>query len=278
MHAGAYRATQQYGVQLYWNGATENGDVERQIEILEQKSTQHVLGVVLVPAHASALISAVAQAQRLNVPVVLAGTRLAASAGINVAAVVNDEAKSGTLAADLIARAVPSGEVAIVGVDPSNSSNRDRVQAFETAIARSPNLRIVAKLFSGQDSSTGPESDPALLLARHPGVRAIFAPSVAGTHIAYGLVRDRHDGQRIRLVVCEQDADQFEPLRRGEIDAVIAIDVFQIGYRAAHQLLAHVEQGAPLHDEVVEPILVTSSNVRDPSVQRSLRPYTGYDK
>ena len=278
MHAGAYRATQQRCVRLYWNGATENGDVERQIEILERKSRQHVLGVVLVPAHASALISAVAQTQQSNVPVVLAGTQLAASTGMNVAAVVNDEIKTGELAAELIANMVHSGEVAIVGVDPSNSSHRDRAEAFERALARLPQLHIVEKLPALPNAFTGPESDPALLLARHPGVRAIFAPSLEATRIAYGMLHGRHDSERIRLVICEQDAEQFEPLRRGEIDAIIAIDVYQIGYRATQQMLAHVQDGAPLHNEVIEPILVTSDNVRDPAVQRQLRPYTGYDK
>ncbi|WP_419806481.1 substrate-binding domain-containing protein [Terriglobus sp.] len=278
MHAGAYRAAQQHGVRLYWNGATETGDVERQIQILEQKSAQHVLGIVLVPAHASALISAVAQAQRARVPVVLAETRLAASSGLNVAAVVNDEKATGELAAKLIAQQISSGDIAVVGVDASNSGNRDRVEAFEQAIARVPQLHIVEKFYTGQNAFTGPESDPALLLTRHPGIRAIFAPSLEGTHIAYGLLHGRQGGERVRLVICEQDADQFEPLRRGEIDAVIAINVFQIGYHAAQQLLAHAEDGAPLHDEVIQPILVTSSNVLDPAVQKLLRPYAGYDK
>lgn len=278
MHAGAYRAAQQDHVRLYWNGATESGDVDRQIEILENKSAQHVSGIVLVPAHASALISAVAQAQRLRVPVVLAGTRLAASAGMNVSAVVNDDEKTGALAAELIAQKIPSGEVAIVGADPSNSGNRDRVNAFEKTIARSAQLHVVEKVFSGRSAYTGPESDPAMLLVRHPAIRAIFAPSLDGTHTAYGLLHGEHTQGRIRLVICEQDADQFEPLRRGEIDAILAIDIFQIGYRAARQLLDHVESGAPLHDEVVEPIVVTRENIQDPAVQRSLRPYAGYDK
>ena len=279
MHAGAYRATQQHGVRLYWNGATESGDVERQIGILERKSAQHPLGIVLVPAHASALISAVAQAERARVPVILAGTRLAASSGLNVAAVVNDETRTGELAAKLIAEDIPAGgDIAIVGVDPSNSSNRERVEAFERAIARLPQLHIVEKFYTGQNAFTGPESDPALLLTRHPGIRAVFAPSLQGTHVAYGLTHGRPGGERIRLVICEQDADQFEPLRRGEIDAVIAIDVFQIGYHAAQQLLNHIDAGAPLHDEVLEPVLITPGNVLDPTVQKVLRPYAGYDK
>ncbi len=278
MHAGAYRATQQHGVRLYWNGPTEDGDVERQIEILEHEAEQRVLGVVLAPTHASALISAVAEARRANIPVVLAGTRLASSAGMDLPAVLNDETKTGELAAKALAAQVPAGEVAIVGVDPSNSSNRERVHAFEQAIGRWPSMRVVEKFYTGPNASTGAEGDPVLLLTRHPGLRAIFSPSLAGTRVAYSMLHSRGGGERLRLVVCEQDAELFEPLRHGEIDAVIAIDVFQIGYRAANQLLQHLATGAPTHDEVVEPILITWDNVRDPAVQHRLRPYSGYDK
>lgn len=277
MHAGAYRATQANNVHLYWNGATENGDVERQIEIFEHKTSQQVMGIVLVPTHASALISAVADAQRLRVPVILAGAHLASSAGPGVVAVVNDEVRTGELAAQTMAKLVPVGEIAIVGADPSNSGNWERVKAFEKAMERVPSVQIVEKFYTGTNTFAGADGDPAALLTRHPNLQGIFAPSLDGTRTAYGMLRG-NTGPRVHLVACEQEADQYEPLRRGEIDAVIAIDTYQIGYRATHQLLEHVTSGALLKEEVVEPILVTWNNVRDPALQRRLRPYAGYDK
>ena len=277
MHAGAYKAAREEGVRLYWNGATQEGDVERQIEIVERKVRQCVAGIVLVPAHASQLISAIAEARDANVPVALAATRLAEPLPSQVPTVMNNEEKTGELAADYIARLVPSGEVAIVGVSPSNSSTLERVRAFENAMRRYPDRTIVERSYTGPNSFFGGEFDPALLLNRHPDLRAIFSPTLEGTRVAYALLRQNKGAGRIHLVVCEQDAEEFEPLRRGEIDAIVAIDVFQIGYRATRLLLHPHDPTTAVH-QVVDPILVTWSNVQTPAIQHALRPYAGFDR
>ena len=280
MHAGVYRACLQAHFTLYWNGPTHEGDAERQVELLERQLQLHVAGVVLAPNQASALIPAVAAAEQAGVPVMLAGDQLAMPLGPGVGSVTSDDRRAGELAAGIVAGLLHGrGEVAIAGVDPASSANLARVESFEaTMSAHYPGVRVVGKCYQLPGPMGDSNFDLPRMLLQHPGIRAIFSPALAGTRSAYGTLQEAGALGRVPLVVCDQDAEEFAPLYRGEIAAVIAQNVFAIGYEATRTLIDHITTGATLRSSVVEPLVLTRENVNQPATQHLLRPYTGYDR
>ena len=280
MHAGVYRACAEAHLSLYWNGPTHEGDAERQVALLERQLRLHVAGVVLAPNQASALIPAVAEAQREGIPVMLAGDQLAMPLGRGVGSVASDDRRAGELAAGVVAGLLHGhGEAVIAGVDPASSANLARVRSFEmTMAARYPGIQIVGKGYQLPRPMGDSNLDLPHMLRRYPGVQAIFSPALAGTRSAYGTLQEAGALGRVQLVVCDQDAEEFEPLRRGEIAAVVAENVYAIGYQAARALIEHRITGAALPSSVVEPLLLTRENVMQPAIQHLLRPYSGYDR
>ena len=280
VHAGVYKACAQAHLPLYWNGPTHEGDVERQVALLERQLRLHVAGVVLAPDHASALIPAVAEAQREGIPVMLTGGDLAMRLGPGVGSVNSDDRRAGELAAGVVAALLRGhGEVAIAGVDPASSANLERVRSFElTMAARYPGVRIVGKCYQLPEPMGDSNLDLPHILLQHPEVRAVFSPALAGTRSAYGALKEAGALGRVQLIVCDQDAEEFEPLRRREITAIVAQNVYAMGYQAARALIEYKTTGAPLPSSVVEPLLLTRENVLQPAIQHLLRPYSGYDR
>src|SRR6266403_441848 len=68
VHAGAQKAGEELGYQIYWNGPERETDRERQIQIIEDFIVQKVDGIVLAPLDRKALIPSVTKLAGLKIP------------------------------------------------------------------------------------------------------------------------------------------------------------------------------------------------------------------
>src|SRR5215471_7280550 len=68
VHAGAQKAGQELGFQIYWNGPERETDRERQIQIVEDFIVQKVDGIVLAPLDRKALVPSVEKLWNLKMP------------------------------------------------------------------------------------------------------------------------------------------------------------------------------------------------------------------
>src|SRR5437764_13849565 len=68
VHAGANKAGEEFGYQIYWNGPERETDRERQIQIIEDFIVQKVDGIVLAPLDRKALIPSVEKLANLKIP------------------------------------------------------------------------------------------------------------------------------------------------------------------------------------------------------------------
>jgi ribose transport system substrate-binding protein len=278
MHRGLMQAVSEHGYRRYWNGPTQEHDIDRQIDIVEKHLTPTPQGLVLAPANASSLITTVAEAQQKHIPVVLMESELAIPMGHNVVVVESNNAHAGQMGADFIANATHGhAAIAIVGIDPSSTSNLTRTTAFEQQVQeRYPTMRIVEKHFSDLTIESS-ELQFEHTLANHPEINAIFSVSLNSTRASAAVLMRRHLKDKILLVGCNQDRDIEDLVRQHEVDALIAQDVFKIGYLSA---LAIVDMNAgrsvPAHTEV-EPHLFNAANIDSTEAQHVLVTYSGWD-
>src|ERR1043166_2357837 len=68
VHAGANKAGEEFGYQIFWNGPERETDRERQIQIIEDFIVQKVDGIVLAPLDRKALIPSVEKLASLKIP------------------------------------------------------------------------------------------------------------------------------------------------------------------------------------------------------------------
>ncbi len=270
VHTGALVAAHQNGFGVYWNAATREDDVDRQIALVQGAKDRHCMGVVLAPDHSAALLTPVRNLVRSGTPVVVIESRLSLQPGPNLTYIVSDHAKAGRLAAQFLETTAPKAHIVMLGLNPDISGNMQTARGFEQELAaKMPLARIVAKRFS-RFNRQETEGQVESLMNGSPEIDVIFALSPPALLGALDAVRRRRSTHRIRLIGCDQDMDLIAPLASGEVDALILQDTYRQGLLAVSALAEHYRSGHLPAAVVTDVRLVTRNELRDPSVHRAL--------
>ena len=270
VHSGALDAAQANHLRVHWNAATREDDVDRQIALVQQVSKRDCAGIVLAPDHAAALLTAVRALANSGVPVVVIESRLPLDPGPNLTYIVSDHARAGHEAARYVAQIAPAAHVAVLGLNPDIAGNMERARSFAEGLATSaPLARISEKEFSRFNRQEA-EGQMEKIIDNDPSVDVVFALSSQALFGALDAVQRRKPAHRIHLIGCDQDMDLMEPLRSGEIDALILQDTYRQGYLAVQALAEHRRSGHWPAQVVTKVRLITRNDLDDPQVQRSL--------
>ena len=266
-HVGILRAAAQEQVRIYWNAPDREGDVQRQISLVEQVEKAHYAGLILAPEQELALTLPVEHVVASGMPVVIVHAPLALPPGGHLVYVVNDEKKTGELAAQIIGQALHgAGRVAIMGVQPLYPSMMQRMRAFEQALASEyPGITIDARIPDTPDDFASEENASTLMRSTEK-VDAIFALDDTAGLGAERAIRGFAPGERPVVVACGQDPSLLDGVRDGSIQAVLAEDSLTMGYEATLEIM-RMRSSLPVPGMlVVQPILLTRSSLRDPAV------------
>ncbi len=146
-------------------------DLGKQTAQIEDFITRKVDAIIVSPVDSRGIGSAIKKANDANIPVFTAD--IAAQEGDVVCHVASDNVAGGRLAGEYLAKILDgNGNIVIIG-QPTVTSVLDRVQGFKDAIAKFPNMKIVADV-NGEgvrDKALQVTSD---ILQAHPDLNGIF--------------------------------------------------------------------------------------------------------
>ena len=172
MEAGMQAEAKSYGYKLIVVDA--NRDNAKQQSQVEDFISNHVDAIVLTPYDSTAIGSAIAEANKANIPVFTADIASASKQGKVIAHVASDNMQGGQQAGKLMCQAVgKSGTVAIVD-EPEVTSVQDRVKGFRAALkANCPAVTIVADVDAGgqRDKANQDMSD---ILQSNKNIKGVF--------------------------------------------------------------------------------------------------------
>jgi ribose transport system substrate-binding protein len=255
-HNAADLAAQSNGAEIYWNGATREDDVERQIALIEKVVAEHYDGLILAPDQALALIAPVRRALDSGMKVVVVSSALPIEPQKNLHFILNDDAETGRLAAERIGRVLGGkGTVAILGVDTKLTSIVRKVEAFKKVLREKyPAVEVVA-VHPGAFNHSQAQQIALDTLNEHPSLGAIFAMTTSATQGAFEALNSRHN-VAVKLVGCEQDLDLEDAVRTGQIDALLIENTFVMGYDGV-RWLANPNEKKQSEPVELRPLLLT---------------------
>jgi ribose transport system substrate-binding protein len=272
--AGVSQAARQWRCRIYWNAPTHEDDVEGQINLLETIRLGRYAGLILAPDHALALLTTIRRTLSAGKPVVIISSRLALPPGGNLSYIITDQEEMGKLAAARIGQALHGlGTVAVIGIDPGIAGITSRLRAFETSLgADYPRIRVVSR---GPGAFNAAEAQESLIAALSSNSRlsAVFALTAVSTRAAYFTLKSSGKRLQTTLVGCEQDTDMINRVRAGEINAILAEDTYQMGYRAVWQIYARLARRPVPAVTVLPPVLITRENASSARVARLIDKY-----
>lgn len=186
VHAGAVKAGQELGVEIFWKGPQKEDDRAQQITVVEDFISRRVDGIVLAPLDDRALMRPVDEAMREGIPVVIMDSNLQGDNYISF--VATDNYQGGVLAARRLAEVLGGkGKIFLIRYLEGSASTTFREQGFLETITRDyPGIEFLVK---DQFAGTTTESAYQLtenLLSRYPQVEGIFAPNESST---FGALR-----------------------------------------------------------------------------------------
>jgi len=172
MEAGMRSEAAKYGYALTVVDANRDNSVQQ--SQVEDFITKKVDAIVLTPYDSTAIGSAIAEANRANIPVFTADIASVSKQGHVVAHIASDNVQGGMQAGDLICQAVgKSGTVAIID-EPEVTSVQDRVKGFREALtARCPGVTVVADVDAGGQRDKA-ASDMGDILQSHKHLSGVF--------------------------------------------------------------------------------------------------------
>jgi ribose transport system substrate-binding protein len=276
VHEGAMCAVRQLpGVQVTWNGVTDETDVVGQLELLNNYIAEGVNGLVYAATDATAMSEVSSDAANAGVKVVSidSGTTPQPS---DVPLIATNNIAGAKLAAEELAKAIGpgGGKVAIIGFHAGTETNDQRVQGFEEQLKKYPKLHLIGIQYSQNDYNTA-LTVTANILTANPDLKGLFAANESSDVGAVEAVRIAHMVGKVKIVGWDTSPDEVDGVKQGVVAGLISQDPFRMGYdgvRAAVEMLRH--QRRP-QNENTGAVFVTRSNLTNPVVRQFVTPRCG---
>jgi len=271
IHAGAVSASRDYGVDILWNGPSDETDIARQIQIVESMVARRVDGLAVAPAERKALVQPVEAAVQRGIPVTIYDSGLDTTGYLSFVATNNYEA--GEMAARKLGTLLNGkGEVIAINHMPGSASSMDRERAFAATIGKEfPDIRIVGSKYGMSDRAKVLAAAENLLTS-HPHVDGVFASAESSSVGAALALKARKLAGKVRFVAFDSSPDLVQDLQDGTIDALIAQDPFKIGYKAVQLLAEKLRGNEPPKKVDLSAIVITRPDLNKPELKAILFP------
>jgi ribose transport system substrate-binding protein len=276
VHAGATcAASQMRGVDVTWNGVTDETDVVGQLNLLNNYIAQGVNGLVYAATDATAMSEVSTGAAKAGIKVVSIDSGTTPQPK-NVPLIETNNIAGAKMAADRLARAIGpgGGKVAIIAFHAGTQTNDQRVQGFESELKKYKKLKLVGTQYSQNDYNTA-LTVTANVLTANPDLKGLFAANEASDVGAVEAVRIAHRVGKVKIIGWDTSPDEVDGVRQGIVSGLVSQDPFRMGYdgvRAAVALLRH--QHAPGNEDTGA-VMVTRSDLDNPTVRQFVNPRCG---
>ena len=241
---GAEAAAAEAGVEMIWNGPSDETDHNRQIQVVDSLVAQRVDGIALSATDERALVAPVERAAKAGIPISVFDSGVLFDGYVTFVATGNREA--GVAAARRLAALVGGqGQVAMVMHKPGGLSTVLREQGFlETMKQEFPAITVAAGQYGMADFAKSLAAAENILTA-HPDLAGIFATSEASSLGSIQALRSRGRNGKVKLITFDNSDSHLAALKDGTIDVMMVQDSFQIGYHAVRSLVLKLNGETP---------------------------------
>jgi ribose transport system substrate-binding protein len=262
MQRGAEAAAAATGVQLVVQAAEREIDVEKQVQIIENLLQTGIRALIVTPSGSREIATAIAKANRANVPVIVVDTRVdpkaAADNDLKLASFIgSDNYEGGRLAGEHLAKVTDGkARVAVLEGIPGHETGDSRLRGFRDALATHPGMTIVASQPANWERDQGFTVFQNMLQA-HPETDALFACSDLMALGALEAIAAAGGSGRIRVVGFDALDDARKAIEAGRMEASVAQSPREMG-RLAVESAAKLLRGERIPaDQKVAIALVT---------------------
>jgi ribose transport system substrate-binding protein len=237
LEAGLRAASAERGYQLIVQAG--EFDVAKQKDQIEDFLVRKVAAIIVCPCDSKSIGTSIEAANRAGVPVFTADIAVLAPGVKVVCHVASDNEAGGRLAAQAVSQAIGErGKVAIID-HPEVESVIQRVRGFEEEMAKTPSLRIVAKL-SGRGMKDVAFRTAEDILQAHPDLDVIFGINDDTALGALAAVEKAGKAGRVRIIGFDAVPEARAAIGEGKIYADVIQQPQTIGRKTIEAIAAYM--------------------------------------
>ena len=260
VHKGAVKAAQEDGYQSTWNGPELETDREKQIQCVEDAIIKKSSAIVLGPNDFKALARSVEKIREQHIPCVIIDSPV--DTDQYDCFVGTDNYLGGAEAARIIGKRLSGhGNVILVRYIQNSASTDARGNGFvETLQKEFPQIKIIAEQHT-QGTIEDARQRTVDMLTRHSAVDAVFAVNHPSSVGAFKALQNEKMTQKVCFVAFDSDPILLEGVGKGEVEAIIAQNPFEIGYQGVKQAIALLRGQAVERNTPVPSMIVNKENL-----------------
>ncbi|MEV5703707.1 ABC transporter substrate-binding protein [Actinoallomurus sp. NPDC052274] len=224
--------------------APQQFDASLQTPIVNGVIAKKPAGLLIAPTDAKAMVPPLLRAKQAGITVGLVDTTLAQS-GLAVTGVSTDNKAGGAAAADALAKLIgQKGKVLVIAFKAGASTSDDRQHGFEQEIKKYSGIQYLGAQIN-DNSPAKAASIISATLAAHPDLTGVFATNQFAAEGAATGLRNAGKQSKVKVVGFDAGPVQVQQLQRGDVQALVAQQPYQIGTQAVDQLVASLTGKKP---------------------------------
>jgi ribose transport system substrate-binding protein len=269
-HAGAVKASLEYGLEIEWNAPAAETDAGRQVAIVESMISRHLAGIVLAPIDRKVLAPVVEGANTAGIPVSVFDSEL--DTPNRITWVGANQRESGRMAArELGSILVGEGRVAWIGHLPASAATIERAAGIAEELKRSfKKMQMVRTVYSMGDR-TRATAVAESILDDYPDLRGLITDGEASSAGAVAALKARGNS-RVRTVAFDANDQLINDLQDRIIDAIIVQNPFLMGYESVKAIGMSRKRQTPAKFIDSGVYLVNRQTLEKPEVVELVRP------
>ncbi len=279
VHAGALKASQEFGVEVLWVAPEKEDQRQQQIGVVDNQIINGVAGILLAPLDDVALRRPVESASRKQIPVIIFDSALQDAEEIAISFVATDNFVGGQLAGQQLGEALDGkGKVIMLRYQEGSASTEKREAGFLQAIHTFPEIEVVSdEQYAGVTAASAQQASENLLLRFKDAdgnltIDGVFCPNEPVTYGMLQALRRSRLAGKVRFVGFDASKPLLQGLEQAEIDGLVVQNPFMMGYLAVQAMAKHLE-GKPIEKRIDTGVqFVQASNLEDPAIQQLVNP------
>ena len=279
IHAGAIKASKEFGVKINWIGTEKEDDRQQQISLVDNQAMNQVSGIVLAPIDDKAMRRPVERAVQNKIPVVIIDSELHDSEDLIVSFVATDNLEGGKIGGHELAKTLnETGKVIMLRCMEGAASTDKREQGFLEAISKYPNIEVVSdEQYAGAVVSQALQVSENLLFRFKDAdgnliIDGIFCPNESSTYGMLQALRRQRLAGKVKFVGFDSSPALVEGLENNEIHGLVVQNPFNMGYFGV-KIISQYLNGETVQKKIDTGVtLVTPENMNIPEMQELINP------